>query len=80
MADAPSPITSPPRVPGQPYDATAPGNEDDTSLPDVYGANTVNNGDWPKVMEAGAADWTTGAIKGGWPSDGTSDGGAWKQT
>lgn len=80
MADAPSPITSPPAQPTQPYDATAEGTEDDTALPDVYGANQVVNGVWPKVREGGAADWETGAIKGGWPSDGASDGGAWKQS
>lgn len=80
MADAPFPITAPPNVPGQPYDASVSGTEDDTALPDVYGANQVVNGVWPKVKDAGAADWETGAISGGWPSDGTSDGGAWKQT
>jgi len=40
MADAPNPITSPPNVPGQPYDATGEGSI----------------GKWEKIPDGGAAD------------------------
>jgi len=75
MADAPSPITSPPAQDFQPYDSTDPGQqspEDGHS----YDANGTN---WKKIAEAGAANRVTGTIDGGWPSDGASNGGAWKQ-
>jgi hypothetical protein len=77
MPDAPRPITSPPAQSFQPWDANAPGTEDDTATPDVYGANSP---DWPKVQDGGAADWSSGKITGGWPGNGASDGGAWEQT
>lgn len=83
MANAPDPITSPPAVPGQPYDASAPGiGGDGQSTPtQVYAADGGSGANpWPKVQEAGAASWDNGQITGGWPGNGTSDGGAWKQT
>ncbi len=49
MAQAPSPITSPPDVPGQPYDATAHGPL----------------GKWQSVdVNSGPADWSTGKSTG----------------
>lgn len=76
MADAPSPITSPPAQDFQPWDATAPGR-DDTAPTDnnVYRGNS----DWVKIKDAGSINMTTGAVAGGWPDDGTSDGSAWTQ-
>lgn len=84
MPQAPDPITSPPRVPGQPYDACAPaGVPDDQNTPEtvynaVGGAHTADP--WPKIQEAGAASMTTGEPTGTWPGDGASSGGAWRQT
>jgi hypothetical protein len=82
MPSAPKPITSPPSVPGQPWDATAPGSGgSQTQSETVYDATGgAHAGDpWPKVADGGAAD-SSGAVSGGWPGDGTSDGRAWKQT
>lgn len=83
MADAPDPITSPPAQAGQPYSAQAsgPGRPSQSAPTQVYDADGGSGADpWPKIQEAGAADWSTGRITGGWPGNGTSDGGAWKQT
>lgn len=83
MASAPDPITSPPDVPGQPYDATASGGSSHGTQSDpegVYDAAGWPDAEaWPKIQDGGAADMASGRIQGGWPSDGTSDGGAWKQ-
>lgn len=84
MARAPDPITSPPDVPGQPYDSQASGSGDaGQSVPEqVYNAagGSGSADPWPKIQEGGAADWRTGKVTGEWPADGTSDGTAWKQT
>jgi hypothetical protein len=86
MADAPSPITSPPAQPFQPYDAQAPASADSgQSTPEqVYDGNGIPgsgpHGGWAKVQDGGAASWSDGTITGGWPPDGTSDGADWKQT
>lgn len=64
MPKVPSPITSPPNVPGQPWDATAEGAV----------------GKWTKTTEGGAASFTTGEIDGDWPANGTSGDGGWQQT
>lgn len=84
MPDAPNPITSPPRVPGQPYDATAPGGGDaQTSAETIYNAagGPGSAEPWVKVRDGGAADMSSGASRpGSWPGDGASDGGKWKQT
>ena len=80
MAQAPSPITSPPAQPWQPYDATAGGRPEDQTEPEtIYdGSGGSGNDPWPKVQEAGAAD-STGKVTGGWSGNGTSDGNVWKQ-
>lgn len=83
MASAPDPITSPPPVPGQPYDATAasPSRPSQSTPTQVYaGDGGPGAGEaWPKIQGAGAADWRTGQVTGDWPGNGTSDGSAWKQ-
>lgn len=82
MASAPDPITSPPDVPGQPYDATAsgPAQASQSGSGQVYGKDGWPGPEaWPKIQDGGAANMATGETHGGWPSDGTSDGGAWKQ-
>jgi hypothetical protein len=84
MPAVPDPITSPPPVPGQPYDAQASGAaQASQSAPEqVYDADggSGSSEPWPKIQDGGAADWSSGRTGGGWPSDGTSDGGKWKQT
>jgi hypothetical protein len=82
MPDAPSPITSPPAHPWQPYDATAAGRaEDQTVSGTVYsGSGGSGSQAWPKIQEAGAASAMGEATAGSWPGDGASDGSIWKQT
>lgn len=83
MASAPDPITSPPDVPGQPYDAAEPGaaQASQSAPTQVYDADGWPGSEaWPKIQDGGTADLATGRTQGGWPSDGTSDGSAWKQT
>lgn len=84
MPQAPDPITSPPRVPGQPYDATAAAGvpDDQSASATIYnGAGGPGAADpWPKIQEGGAIDMTTGEPTGRWPGDGASDGSGWKQT
>lgn len=82
MADVPDPVTSPPALGFQPYDATAPGSSDAQSNPaTVYNAaGGSGSGDpWPKVQEGGAADFRTGRVTDGWPGNGASSAGPWKQ-
>lgn len=82
MPRVPSPVTSTPEVPGQPYDATAPGTGDAQSDAERVYASAGGKGSpdpWPKIQDGGAADMATGRVTGDWPSDGTSDGRAWKQ-
>lgn len=84
MPEAPSPITSTPPVPGQPYDASAPGpgQPSQSAAEQVYGtAGGAHAADpWPKVQDGGAASMTTGEAGGGWPGNGSSTDGGWKQT
>ena len=84
MPSVPSPITSPPSVPGQPYDSTTegPAQGSQSAQTHVYdGAGGSGSGTpWVKVQDGGKADWNSGQTQGGWPDDGASDGGAWKQT
>jgi hypothetical protein len=47
MAEAPSPITSPPPVPGQPWDATTSGT--------VSGWKSVDSGSGPASWQSGEA-------------------------
>lgn len=80
MAKAPAPVTSPPPVPGQPYDAAAPGTGDAQSGAEhVYDAAGSTAGAWVKVQEGGAADFRTGQVTGKWPGNGTSSAGPWRQ-
>ena len=82
MADAPRPITSPPALPWQPYDAQAPGAAEDQTAPTtIYDAvpGDAAGGPWRKIQEAGACGPQGMTIAGDWPGDGTSDGSAWKQ-
>ncbi len=82
MADAPSPITSPPSLPWQPYDATQGGaGEDQTAATTIYDAVPGDSGGpWRKIQDGGAATPEGGAIAGDWPANGTSDAGMWRQT
>lgn len=84
MPRVPSPVTSPPEVPGQPYDALAPGTLDAQSTPaQVYDAAGGKGSAeaWPKIRQGGSIDMTTGvANPHDWPGDGSSDGRDWKQT
>ena len=83
MPDAPNPITSPPDVPGQPYDATAPGvSEDQTAPTTIYNAAGGDRAGhpWVKIQDGGASSPDGTATAGDWPGNGASDGGVWKQT
>ena len=84
MPKVPSPVTSPPSVPGQPYDATAEGaNSERQSAPlSVYDAAGGPGAaePWIKVQDGGAIN-PDGTIQNGkWPGNGTSTDGGWKQT
>lgn len=82
MADAPKPVTSPPALPWQPYDAQAPGAPEDQTAPEtIYDAAGSAGGPqpWIKIQDGGAADASGKATAEEWPGDGTSDGSAWKQ-
>lgn len=81
MAKAPSPITSPPSVPGQPYNASAPGApEDQTAATTIYDAVGGPGAaePWVKVQDGGACG-PDGTASGNWPGNGTSSDGGWKQ-
>jgi len=83
MADAPSPITSPPALPWQPYDASAPGAaEDQVTSGTIYDAvgGDAAGGPWRKIQEAGACGPSGEAIAGSWPGNGASSDGGWVQT
>jgi hypothetical protein len=83
MADAPSPITSPPALPWQPYDATASGAaEDQVVATTIYDsvAGDSGGGPWRKIQDGGAADSSGRASAGAWPGNGASSDGGWKQT
>jgi hypothetical protein len=83
MPDAPSPITSPPRVPGQPYNASAPGAAEDQVAPTtIYNAaGGAGAGEpWVKIQDGGAIDSSGRATAGDWPANGDSTDGGWKQT
>jgi len=83
MPDAPRPITSPPAQPFQPYDAQAGdgGGDPQTQSGAIYDAAGSLGGNWVKIRQGGRADMSTGAANPHeWPSDGASDGSAWKQT
>jgi hypothetical protein len=80
MAD--SHIIKAPAQTYQPYDATDEGTVDTAPTNhDVYAGNggSGDTGGWVKIKDAGAASWSDGSVTGDWPSDGTSDGSAWKQ-
>lgn len=81
MADVPSPITSPPSQPWQPYDATAPGaGEDQVAATTIYDAvpGDTMGGPWRKIQDAGASS-PEGETDGGWPGNGASGSGGWEQ-
>lgn len=83
MADAPTPITSPPAQPWQPYNAAAPGAaEDQTEALTIYAAagGAGSAQPWVKIQDGGHANASGLASAGAWPGDGASDGGMWKQT
>ena len=80
MAKAPSPVTSPPPLPFQPYNAAAPEEVPAQTGPlNVYDATSGGAQPWLKIAEGGACD-SSGRSDGTWPGNGTSDGGAWTQT
>ncbi|HXJ26520.1 MAG TPA: hypothetical protein VNH17_12505 [Streptosporangiaceae bacterium] len=85
MPRVPSPVTSPPSPPGQPYNAAAPGGDDEQCEPgtiyDETGENedAAGGGPWVKTPDGGAADFQTGRVTGaGWPGNGASSAGPWK--
>ena len=82
MPDAPNPITSPPRVPGQPYNAQASGAAEDqtdsTTIYDGVGGQGAAE-PWVKIQEAGACGSNGEATADTWPGNGASDDGPWKQ-
>lgn len=83
MPQAPNPITSPPAVPGQPYDASDSGAGDPQCAPTtIYNkAGGTGSGEpWVKIRDGGAATDSGASQPGSWPADGSSDGSAWRQT
>jgi len=83
MPNAPKPITSPPPVTGQPYDATAPGAAEDQTAPTtIYDAapGDTLGGPWRKIQDGGACNADGTATAGDWPANGASSDGGWKQT
>lgn len=82
MAKAPNPITSPPSVPGQPYDATDGGAPEDQTAPTtIYDAVGAQDGHpWVKIQDGGACGPDGRATAGEWPANGSSGDGGWKQT
>lgn len=81
MPQAPNPITSPPPLPYQPYDAAAPEeSESQVDAETVYDANsegTSSDNPWKKLADGGAAD-SEGRSLGTWPGNGTSSSAPWK--
>jgi hypothetical protein len=79
MPQAPDPITSPPPLPWQPYDATAPEEEGSQTGPlDVYDGNGMTGSNpWKKLADGGAID-ASGRSLGTWPDNGDSSAGPWK--
>lgn len=84
MPRVPAEVTSPPPQSFQPYDACAGAGvpNDQSASGTVYNsAGGPGSGDpWPKVQEGGAASMTTGEPGGGWPDNGASGDGGWRQT
>lgn len=84
MPDAPRPITSPPAQPWQPWDTSENSSGDpQVASAQIYDAAGSTGGaePWVKVRGGGRINMTTGVTTPeGWPGDGASDGGAWKQT
>lgn len=81
MPQAPDPITSPPPLPWQPYDAAAPEEEESQLGPlDVYDGNgsaPYSGNPWKKLADGGAAD-ASGRSQGTWPGNGDSSAGPWR--
>jgi hypothetical protein len=81
MPQAPDPITSPPPLPWQPYDAAAPEESESQVDPEsVYDANAeapYNGNPWKKLADGGAID-SSGRSVGTWPGNGTSSDGGWR--
>lgn len=81
MPQVPEPITSPPPLPWQPYDAADPEEqESQVDAETVY--DEVSEGPranpWRKLADGGAAD-PSGRSKGYWPPNGQSNtAGPWK--
>lgn len=84
MPKAPSPITSPPPVPGQPYSASAAGSndQDQTASEHVYDAAGGPGAaePWVKVQDGGHANPDGSVQSGAWPGNGASSDGGWGQT
>lgn len=81
MPQAPDPITSPPPLPWQPYDAAAPEeSESQVDSESVYDQNAeapYSGNPWKKLADGGAAD-ASGRSLGTWPGNGSSVAGPWK--
>jgi len=83
MPDAPNPITSPPALAWQPYDASAPGAAEDQTAPTtIYDAVPGDSagGPWRKIQDGGACDSSGRASAESWPDNGASSDGGWRQT
>jgi hypothetical protein len=83
MPDVPSPITSPPRVPGQPYNAAAPGAAEGQTAPlTIYDAagGSGSGSPWQKIQDGGSCSAEGLAVAGGWPDNSASSDGGWQQT
>lgn len=83
MPDAPDPITAPPALPWQPYDATAPGAPEDqtepTTIYDAVGGSGRDGHPWVKIQDGGASNAQGLTTAGEWPGNGDSTDGGWKQ-
>jgi hypothetical protein len=79
MPQAPDPITSPPPLPWQPYDAAAPEEEESqVDAETVYDGNGLGGSNpWKKLADGGAID-ASGRSLGTWPGNGDSSAGPWK--
>lgn len=81
MPQAPDPITSPPPLPWQPYDAAAPEeSESQVDAETIYDENSEGMSranPWRKLADGGAAD-PSGRSLGTWPGNGSSSDGGWR--
>lgn len=81
MPDAPNPITSPPALPWQPYNAAAPEEQESSAdaetVYDELSEGGGNGNPWHKVADGGASN-PAGVSQGTWPGNGASGDGGWQ--